>query len=152
MWSQSGFRTIQNAPIALLHGWYSLIREKRPAKLEFLRAMSKVFDIQEMTTQQDIYFARYMADNIACFEYKLQEDVLTVAKHLTSVLSTSGTQLVETVAPAHLLTQLHSDGGVASERVVVSDGMLPPMQSSIIICVVMLLKTYLKSTYGISEE
>lgn len=112
--------------------------------------MSKVFDIQEMATQQDVYFARYMADNIACFEYKLQEDVLTVAKHLTSVLSTSGTQLVEAVAPTHLLTQLH--GEAASERVVVSDGMLPSMQSSIIICVVMLLKAYLKSTYGISEE
>lgn len=114
--------------------------------------MSKVFDMQEVTTQYDIYFARYMADNLASFEYKLQEDVLTVAKYLTSVLSTSGTQLVETVAPAHLLTQLHGDGGAGQEQAVVSKGMLPSMQSSVIICVVMLLKAYLKSTYGISEE
>lgn len=114
--------------------------------------MSKVFDMQEMTTQQDIYFARYMADNLACFEYKVQEDVLTVAKHLTSVLSTSGAQLIETVSPAHLLAQLHGDEGVNQERVVVSEGMLPSMQVSVIISVVMLLKAYLKSTYGISEE
>lgn len=114
--------------------------------------MSKVFDMPEATTQYDIHFARYMADNLACFEYKVQEDVLTVAKHLTSVLSTSGTQLVETVAPAHLLTQLHGGGGVDQERAVVSEGMLPSMRSSVIICVVMLLKAYLKSTYGISEE
>lgn len=136
----------------MLHGWYSLVREKRPAKLEFLRAMSKVFDMQEATTQHDIYFARYMADNLACFEYKLQEDVLTVTKHLTSLLSTSGAQLVETVAPAQLLTQLHREYGTDQERTSVSEGMLPAMESSVIICVVMLLKAYLKSTYGISEE
>ena len=114
--------------------------------------MSKVFDVQEVTTQHDIYFSRYMADNLACFEYKVQEDVLTVTKHLTSVLSTSGAQLIETVSPAHLLAQLHGDGGTNQERVVVSEDMLPLMQSSVIICVVMLLKAYLKSTYGISEE
>ena len=114
--------------------------------------MSKVFDTQEMTTQQDIYFARYMADNLACFEYKVQEDVLTVAKHLTSVLSTSGAQLIETVSPAHLLAQLHGDEGENQEQVAVSEGMLPSMRSSIVISVVMLLKAYLKSTYGVSEE
>jgi len=143
---------IQNTPTSLLHGWYSLVREKRPAKLEFLRAMSKVFDMQEVTAQHDIYFARYKADNIACFEYKLQEDVLTVTKHLTSILSTWGAQLVETVAPAQLLTQLHGDSETDEERVAVSEGMLPSMQSSVIICVVMLVKAYLKLTYGISEE
>lgn len=114
--------------------------------------MSKVFDMQEVTTQHDIYFARYMADNLACFEYKLQEDVLTVTKHLTSVLSTSGAQLVEMVAPARLLTQLHGDCSTNQERMAVSEAMLPSMRSSVIICVVMLLKAYLKLTYGISEE
>jgi len=114
--------------------------------------MSKVFDVQEATTQHDIYFARYMADNLACFEYKVQEDVLTVAKHLTSVLSTSGAQLIEIVSPAHLLTQLHGDGETNQEQTVVSEDMLPSTQSSVIISVVMLLKAYLKSTYGISEE
>jgi len=114
--------------------------------------MSKVFDVQEATTQHDIYFARYMADNLACFEYKVQEDVLTVAKHLTSVLSTSGAQLIETVSPAHLLTQLHGNGGTSQEQTVVSEDMLPSTQSSVVISVVMLLKAYLKSTYAISEE
>lgn len=108
--------------------------------------------MQEVTTQHEIHFAKYMADNIASFEYKLQEDVLTVTKHLTSVLSTSGAQLVETVAPAQLLTQLHEECGTNQERIAVSEGMLPSMKSSVIVCVVMLLKAYLKSTYGISEE
>ena len=114
--------------------------------------MSKVFDVQEVTTQHDIYFARYMADNLACFEYKVQEDVLTVAKHLTSVLSTSGAQLVEIVSPAHLLTQLHGYFQSNQEQVSVSEDMLPSARSSVVISVVMLLKAYLKSTYSISEE
>jgi len=114
--------------------------------------MSKVFDVQEATTQHDVYFARYMADNLACFEYKVQEDILTVAKHLTSVLSTSGAQLIETVSPAHLLTQLHGDGRTSKEQTAVSEDMLPSTRFSVIISVVMLLKAYLKSTYGISEE
>jgi cohesin loading factor subunit SCC2 len=52
-------------------------------------------------------FVRYMAENFAAFEYKTQEEVLTVLKYLTSILSTSGMQLAETLSPAHLLKQLH---------------------------------------------
>lgn len=48
-----------------------------------------------------------MAENFASFDYKTQEEVLTVLKYLTSVLSTTGMQLVEALSPAHLLKQLH---------------------------------------------
>lgn len=88
--------------------------------------MSKAFDTQEATTRHDIHFVRYMADNVACFEYKVQEGVLTVAKHLdlTSVLSTSGAQLTETVSLTHLSTQSHGGSGTNQERAV-SETMLP---------------------------
>ena len=48
-----------------------------------------------------------MAENFSAFVYKTQEEVLTVLKYLTSILSTSGMQLVEILSPAHLLKQLH---------------------------------------------
>ena len=48
-----------------------------------------------------------MAENFSAFDYKTQEEVLTVLKYLTSILSTSGMQLVEILSPAHLLKQLH---------------------------------------------
>lgn len=48
-----------------------------------------------------------MAENFATFDYRTQEEVLTVLKYLTSVLSTTGMQLVEAVSPSHLLKQLH---------------------------------------------
>lgn len=49
-----------------------------------------------------------MVENFSSFDYKTQEEVLTIIKYLTAVLSTTGMQLVETLSPAHLLTQLHS--------------------------------------------
>lgn len=47
-----------------------------------------------------------MAENFAAFDYKTQEEVFTVIKYLTSVLSTAGMQLVEVLSPSHLLSQL----------------------------------------------
>lgn len=67
------------------------------------------------TSQDDIDFVRYMAENFAAFDYKTQEEVLTVLKYLTSTLSTSGMQLVETLSPAHLLKQLHESAPVEGE-------------------------------------
>lgn len=49
-----------------------------------------------------------MTENFAAFEYKTQEEVLTVLKYLTGVLSTTGMQLVENLSPSHLLSQLHA--------------------------------------------
>jgi hypothetical protein len=59
------------------------------------------------TRQDDVDFTRYMAENFATFDYKTQEEVFTVVNYLTTVLSTTGTQLLETLSPSHLLTQLH---------------------------------------------
>lgn len=120
-----GYR-LTPAPTALLHRWYTLAREKRATRQDFLRALVKVFDIElskptqvrhlyrgssfhllNIIPQDDVDFVRYMAENFSAFEYKTQEEVLTVIKSLTSVLSTAGMQLVETLSPSHLLAQLH---------------------------------------------
>lgn len=49
-----------------------------------------------------------MAENFAAFDYKTQEEVITVIKYLTVILSTTGMQLLEMISPSHLLKQLHS--------------------------------------------
>lgn len=54
-----------------------------------------------------------MAENFAAFDYKTQEEVFTVIKYLTTVLSTTGTQLLETISPSHLLTHLHNAPNLA---------------------------------------
>ncbi|CCM06130.1 uncharacterized protein FIBRA_08379 [Fibroporia radiculosa] len=152
------------APTALLQRWYGLVREKRATRQDFLKALVKVFDIElnAQSTQDDVDFIRYMAENFSTFEYKTQEEVLTVLKYLTGVLSTTGMQLVETLSPQHLLTQLHAPSeGNAQEQalapVVVSppgdvEERLPLMRTSVVVAMIVLLKAHLKALYGISEE
>jgi cohesin loading factor subunit SCC2 len=60
-----------------------------------------------LRSQDDVEFIRYIAENICAFEYKSQEELFTIIKHLTAVLSTFGMQLVDIVSPADLLAQLH---------------------------------------------
>ncbi|KJA17973.1 hypothetical protein HYPSUDRAFT_205707 [Hypholoma sublateritium FD-334 SS-4] len=104
-----GFR-MQPTPIALLQRWYSHIREKRPTRQDFLKSLVKIFQENPSyeSTQDDVNYTRYMAENFAAFDYKTQEEVLTVIKYLTNVLSTTGMQLLEIVSPSHLLTHLHA--------------------------------------------
>ncbi len=102
-----GYR-MEPTPNALLNRWYALVREKRATRQEFLKAIVKVFDVDDVkkTSQGDVDFVRYMVENIASLDYRTQEEVLTVIKYVTSVLSTTGMLLAETIAPAYLLNQL----------------------------------------------
>lgn len=39
-------------PTALLHKWYSLVRDKRATRQDFLRSLVKVFDVELSKTSQ----------------------------------------------------------------------------------------------------
>uniref|UniRef100_A0A0W0G0I9 Sister chromatid cohesion protein n=1 Tax=Moniliophthora roreri TaxID=221103 RepID=A0A0W0G0I9_MONRR len=95
-------------PIAVLQRWYSLVREKRQPRQDFLKALVKVFQENSnyASFQDDVDFARYMAENFAAFDYKTLEEVLTVIKALTTTLSTTGTHILEVLSPSHLLATL----------------------------------------------
>ncbi|CAL1713404.1 unnamed protein product [Somion occarium] len=151
------------APTALMQQWYSLVREKRAQRQDFLKALVKVFDIELATSSQDdVDFARYMAENFATFDYKTQEEVLTVIKYLTAVLSTTGMQLVGVLSPQHLLAQLHDGNPPPQEGSVSIAAPSEPLQdatsnmsyarSSVIVAIIMILKAFLKTLYGVSEE
>ncbi|KAG2340137.1 hypothetical protein BDR05DRAFT_553803 [Suillus weaverae] len=174
-----GYRT-QAEPAALLQRWYSLVREKRASRQDFLRALLKSFDINPSlkSSQDDVDFARYMAENFASLDYRTQEEVITVIKHLTAVLSTAGMQVIDLLSPSHLLAQLHdtrplhnashqpplsdfpthsidqenSNAPSSSAPLEMSHIDVAVMRSSITIGIVMLLKAHLKSLYGLSEE
>ncbi|KAG0704778.1 hypothetical protein DFH29DRAFT_981273 [Suillus ampliporus] len=171
-----GYRT-QPEPTALLQRWYSLVREKRAPRQDFLRALLKSFEINPSlrSSQDDVDFARYMAENFSSLDYRTQEEVITVIKHLTSVLSTAGMQVIDLLSPSHLLAQLHDTQHNAPHQLSTS-GPIPSidqeipnppsssaplemphidvavMRSSVTIGIVMLLKAHLKSLYGLSEE
>lgn len=71
--------------------------------------------------QDDVDFTRYMAENFSAFEYKTQEEVFTIIKYLTVVLSTTGVQLLEVVSPSHLLSHIRNP---VEDPATVSDGAL----------------------------
>ncbi|KAF7299415.1 Sister chromatid cohesion protein [Mycena indigotica] len=101
---------------ALLGRWYALVREKRQTRQEFLKLLAKVFHPAraDEATQDEVDFVRYMAENFASFEYKTQEEVITVIKDLTAILSVEGMRVLEIISPSHLISQLrrrHRDGG-----------------------------------------
>ncbi|KAJ6620718.1 hypothetical protein B0H10DRAFT_1911606 [Mycena sp. CBHHK59/15] len=174
-----GFR-MAPTPIALLQRWYSLVREKRVTRQDFLKSLVKVFHLsrQDDASQDDVDFTRYMAENFAAFEYKTQEEVITVIKDLTVVLSVDGMRLLEIISPSHLLSHLRDPAPAAeamdvdpqgpvqcelscSQSVHLPDipfasrgcrGQRPMMRASVIIGMVMLLKAHLKSLYSLSEE
>ncbi|PPQ86325.1 hypothetical protein CVT25_005626 [Psilocybe cyanescens] len=168
-----GFR-MQPTPVALLQRWYSHVREKRPARQDFLKSLVKTFQENPNyeSSQDDVSYTRYMAENFATFDYKTLEEVLTVIKYLTSVLSTTGMQLLEIISPSHLLTHLHGSQPVptnTTEPQAVSDettnktpqavkteakeyDKVSLMRTSVIVALVMLLKAHLKALYSLSED
>jgi len=156
-----GYR-MSPTPTALLQRWYSLVRDKRASRQDFLKALIKVFDVEMSSSSlDDVAFTRYMAENFAAFDYKTQEEVLTVIKYLTAILSTTGMQVVEIFSPSHLLSQLHGDGRAENSegslqptltRHVLDTTQMPLICSSIIVAIIMVLKAHLKGMYGISEE
>ncbi|CAD6955351.1 unnamed protein product [Tilletia controversa] len=89
-----GFR-MEERPTAALHQWYSLVSDKRQTKLDFLKAMIKAFDtdrFEEACTMEHVAFARFMADNLAVFDYTTNEEVMTVVGELRTILSLAGMQ------------------------------------------------------------
>ncbi|KAE8250054.1 hypothetical protein A4X06_0g2940 [Tilletia controversa] len=86
---------MEDRPTAALHQWYSLVSEKRQTKLDFLKSMIKAFDtdrFEEACTVEHVAFARFMADNLAVFDYTTNEEVMTVVGELRTILSLAGMQ------------------------------------------------------------
>jgi cohesin loading factor subunit SCC2 len=59
-----GFR-MQPSPIALLQRWYSLVREKRPTRQDFLKALVKVFQ-ENPSNQISQVFTYVLTCCVAC--------------------------------------------------------------------------------------
>ncbi|PWN45724.1 hypothetical protein IE81DRAFT_167089 [Ceraceosorus guamensis] len=80
-------------PVAALRGWYSLLRDKRNTRLDFLRAVVKALDVNTASGRcsgGEVLFARYIAENLAALEYKTLEEVFSVIGFLRTILSVTG--------------------------------------------------------------
>jgi hypothetical protein len=54
---------------------------------------------QRANIQYDVGLALYIAENLICFEYRLQEEVMIAVQHLSTTVSTC-TPLVQTLEKA----------------------------------------------------
>jgi len=105
-----GFRT-STTSTAVLHKWYSLVKEKRQTRLDFIRTITKAFDVDSTklsATHDEVQFVRFVVENLSALDYKTQEEVFAVIRAVTHVLSVSGMQMMEILAPSDLMKQLHS--------------------------------------------
>jgi len=59
--SFAGYR-MQPRPTAILQSWYSLVREKRVSRQDFLKAMLKVFDVDATLKASQVLFNSHLFD------------------------------------------------------------------------------------------
>lgn len=83
-------------PNALLHPWYSLLRDRRQTRLNFVKAMVKLLDIDTSSNQcseRTVLLSRFVADNLATLDYKTLEEVLVVVTDIKYIVSITGAQV-----------------------------------------------------------
>ncbi|KAJ3092676.1 hypothetical protein HK102_004409 [Quaeritorhiza haematococci] len=137
--------TMVEFPDALLSRMYTLIQTKRPRRNEFLMNLVKIFDVdlkwKGHESVASIPLCRFVADNLATFEYKMQEEVLHVVYHCYRILSVTGETCIG---------QIESwERGAAVEK----EGMTLSFIARTSVCmgILVLLKTHLQTLYGISD-
>lgn len=83
-------------PTALLSSWYSLLREKRQTRLDFVKSLSRMLDIDTSAgecTEATVLLTRFVADNMATLDYKTVEEVFVAAAEIKRILSVAGAQV-----------------------------------------------------------
>lgn len=96
-----GYR-IDSVPTAVFDAWYGLLRDRRATRLDFLKQVVKALDVNTAASDcsmQEVLFARFVADNMATFDYKTMEEVLVVIGELRSTLAVSGMQVLYMIQP-----------------------------------------------------
>ncbi|GAC94663.1 DNA repair and meiosis protein [Pseudozyma hubeiensis SY62] len=120
-----GFR-VDNMPTAVLGAWYSLLRDRRATRLDFLKQIVKALDVNTASadcSMDEVLFARFMADNLATLDYKTMEELFVVIGELRSILAVSGMQVLHNIQP-HLPKQDFMSGAAQTESA--QDGMRTP--------------------------
>ncbi len=120
-----GFR-VDNMPTAVLGAWYSLLRDRRATRLDFLKQIVKALDVNTAASDcgmEEVLFARFMADNLATLDYKTMEELFVVIGELRSILAVSGMQVLY-MMQSHLPKQDASAASAPTESL--QDGMRTP--------------------------
>ncbi|KAG2174425.1 hypothetical protein INT43_004448 [Umbelopsis isabellina] len=153
---------------ALLQPMYSLLRDKRKARNDFLSSIVKLFDIDfSESTDKDIYFFRFIAHNLIGMRYKFVEELLCIIFAINKVLSTTAMNIMsalsieDEIQDLDFATTSHSDRSRRTKRrnelKLATEGVLELDESltvkyCLIMSLLLLIKHVLKQTYNLTEE
>lgn len=149
-------------PTAHLARWYSLMREKRPWRLEFLKAIVRGLQVEadgQPFDQGGVELVRFTADNLATFEYKTLEEVFFVIRSCMIMLSMVGMQLVgfSTASKERALTifqyhQVQENDMQAEVHDPKAANMTVTLRKTIASGIVFCLRNHLKTVYGVTDQ
>ncbi|KAJ2613935.1 Sister chromatid cohesion protein 2 [Coemansia sp. RSA 1804] len=146
-------------PTAFLQPLYTMVRSKRIRRNEFLAALVKIGDYDATTSyaewhRADIPFARFIAENIASFDYKYLDEVLNVVFHISAIVASTGLNLYHQFETDLKETGAGSERGGAdrlfSKKAQQQRGI--STRASVCIWIMHILREFLKARYGLSES
>ncbi|KAJ3328720.1 Sister chromatid cohesion protein 2, partial [Blyttiomyces sp. JEL0837] len=133
-------------PVATLGRMYTKIQTRRNRRNEFLSTMVRMFDVDIRTLRAkpsmwtEVCLCRFVAENLASFDYKTLDEVLFVIYTACQVLSVTG----ETVQ------KLVEDTKRANYA---DEGPLPVLaNASLIVSMLILVKGYLQRLYNLADK
>ncbi|WVQ82810.1 hypothetical protein IAT38_004942 [Cryptococcus sp. DSM 104549] len=144
----------QRGGLALLSSWYGLLSEKRAWRHDFLKALCRAFD-QDLDSQVDVGFVLYLAENLATFDYKLQEEPMTVVQALSRVVSTCS-HLASLMEEATLAGEPQEQLNGRTVDLSKTSGEKMPVErlvdASIVVGLALLVKNHLVALYHLQED
>ncbi|KAJ1656805.1 Sister chromatid cohesion protein 2 [Dispira simplex] len=88
----------EGKPRALLDAFYTILKERRNRRTDFIHAMVKCFDLDYKqcvkTSKVDLRWFRFLAETLFALEYKLLDEVLYVIYSIQRLLAVAGTNLL----------------------------------------------------------
>jgi len=139
---------------ALFETWYNTIREQRKTRMELLKSLVKAFDVDTSTgrcSEEDVHYARFVAENLATINYRTVEEVILVTSELQNIITMAGEQVqisVQEEIPVDGEEEQEEEDmdEEESKRAIVIGRM------STIISIALLLRAHVRDQYGLSED
>ncbi|KAJ3174527.1 Sister chromatid cohesion protein 2 [Geranomyces variabilis] len=128
---------------AKLGRMFGIVQPKRPRRNEFLVGLVKLMDLDasQSVTPEQTALCRFVADNLAILEYKTQEEVLQVIYHAYRILSVTAESLLREIERRESEGSEEHAGALSLESLA---------RGSISMSILLALKTYLQTEYGLS--
>ncbi|KAI7860099.1 sister chromatid cohesion C-terminus-domain-containing protein [Circinella umbellata] len=122
---------------------FSIIKQKKKPKMDFLSALLKPFrfDLKETTVDEvDVYYLRFLADNIITLDLTQSDEAMLLLYHISRIQATSCADLISYI---QFIKKNRSGSDMIDHFAA---------KSAIAMYILLRIKTFLKDLYGISDR